>query len=217
MVRRKVGITTLSIFKLYHKVLATYEEVEYAMFLAYKAKKINDKRVERAIQSFLSNHLTESFNNSLVKIEKYFSYCFENNKNLYFFNLGAFVEEWKKFNASGNRISTKFLFFNTICTYLKDNNISIEEYIKKRKNYIPVILQHYIATKNIPFELLITLKILEKCDIDKNKLKMLIKNEIYNMDTYIQNEKKLHNTLIQEFSKVLKWEEQFNVKTNNMC
>lgn len=199
---RKQSIGALGIFKLYYKVLSQYKSGDSAYFISIKATKISDLSVENAINGFLSQHRF-TFDDSVKQIEDYFNFCFSNNFPIYFFNLDNFIEEWKKHKLTDVKSELKYLFAEKIRAYLQENNLSFKEYISPQKRYIPKILQHYITSKEIPFEIIIYMRILDKCDIDKRKLKILLHREFVKMKEYEERLKKLKPLIDSELKKVV--------------
>lgn len=203
---RKVGITPLTIFKLYYKVLSIYKNSEYAKFLPYTVKQIKDPGIELQITGFLNKYRYVVFNDSMTEIENYFKYCFANDYSIYFNNLGAYIGQWSKDKLSDKGFEVKYVFSDKIIKYLKQYNISIKQYLEPQKKYIPRILQHYIANKEVPFEVILYLKILDRCDIDKKRLKMLLHTEFMQMKEFETKLPKLENHIKEELRRVVEWD-----------
>lgn len=202
---RKRGIVPLSVFRIYYKVLSKYSSTPYYYQLSQKAKEIK-KSIEISIEKFLTKHQYNTFNDSLTEIENYFEFCISKNYEIYFHNLDLYIEKWKKSNICESSEEIKYVFASKIQHFLKIHNISFKDYIKKHEKYIPPILQHYIASYEIPFEVILYLKILDKCDIDKKKLRMLLHKEFTEMSEYNRRLKKLKPLIESELRRVLLWE-----------
>ena len=205
MVKRKQGISAVSVFCLYYKTSSQYSPSDYSHFAWKRTKEIKDKNVERQIEIFLSNYKEAIFSNSLSEIEDYFQYCFLNKKQLYFFNLSEHIESWKKHEIKNPKDELKYVFADKVINYLEENNLDFLNYLKCQKNYIPKILQHYLAIKEIPFEVLLYLKIFDKCQLDKRKLKMMLSKEFYDMKDYEKKLERLKPLISNELKKILEW------------
>lgn len=192
---RQSGIGSVSIYKIYYKVLSKYKDVPYGFKLAYKTTKIDEKYSE-LIGKFWDEHSKEGFQNKLTEVESYFEFCFEHDYSIYFHNLGQYIDLWKTDRLTDSSSETKYLFAQRVLTYLKDRNLTFKQYIEKQKNYIPIMLQHYLSSKDIPFEAILYLKILERVDMDKKKLRILLHREFIEMEKYKARTKKL-NTLFE--------------------
>lgn len=201
MVRKQSKFNTISIFRLYYKVKGKYNPNDYANFLARNAKKINDINVIKQIDSFIEINKYTNFN-SILEIEEYFTFCFMKNLPLYFFNLNQYIDDWKKYKLTDTKQELKYIFSDKIIDYLKKHKLTFKEYLKPQKGYIPRILQHYLMNKEIPFEVILYLKVLDHCELDKKKLKLLLSSEIYEMNLY---EKRLERLipLIQSELKII--------------
>ncbi len=206
MVYRKTGIGPLSIFKLYYKVQSLYKPNHFSNFIWKTAKQIKDKSIEISIEQFLNKNRYINFNDNIGEINEYFSYCFTNNYPIYFNNLGQHIESWKKYKMKGSKVELQYLFANKVISYLKENGISFKQYLALQKRYVPLIIQHYIADKEIPFEVILYLKALDRCDIDNKKLKMLLHKEYIEMKVHEQRLVKLKSIIQSELEKILEWE-----------
>jgi hypothetical protein len=200
---RKIGITPVSVFRVYYKSTSKYKPKDYSIYVAYKTKKIGDKAIEKQIEHFLEKNRYEIFNNSLSKIENYFDFCFSNNKELYFYNLSEYIKDWQQYNLEGQLYEQEIKFADEVFQYLLTFNLTFETYITCNKNKLPVIIQHYISTRKIPFELLLYLNILEDCKYNKKRLKVLLAREYVDMKKHKSNLKKLEPLLKEELEILL--------------
>ena len=215
MVRRKQCILNpLSVFKIYYKIQSIYAPKEYSVFIWKKTKEIKNTDVINNLEYFLDKYRYSIFEDSITKVEEYFTFCFMNNHSIYFNNLGDYISEWKKEKLENNSQEIKYLFANQIIDFLKSRRISFKQYLLKQKGYIPIILQHYLATKEIPFEVALYLKSLDKCDIDKKKMKVLFSKEYYEILKYEKRTEQLKTLIESELKKILEWEKSLDKKNN---
>lgn len=199
---RKSGIGPVSIYKIYYKVLSKYKDIPYGFKLAYKTTKIDEKYSE-LIGKFWDEYGEEKFNKQLTQVEDYFEFCFEQSYSIYFHNLGQYIDLWKKDRLTDSSSETKYLFAQKVLTYLKERNLTFKQYIEKQKNYIPIMLQHYLSSKEIPFEVILYLKVLDRVDMDKKKLKILLHREFIEMEKYKARAKKLNTLFEGEIKRII--------------
>lgn len=168
---RKQTVSPLYVYNIFNNVYFQYFENHNVRH----ARKI-DPNVETYIASFISNNFYK-FHSSISIFEDYLRWVFQQHGRVSIRMIHSFVDEWEKSNT--NEVIP---FSAEVVKYLRDNYISFEEYIAVQKSYFPTILQHYIADKSIPFELILYLGILDKVE-KKNRatLKMLLSKEYYDM------------------------------------
>lgn len=206
MERRKVSsLNTLSVFKTYYKVLGKYYPEK--SFPLSKVIKIRNPLIEKQIELFLEQYKYSAFSDRLSELEDYTDFCIRKKYAIYFHNYDVWIEEWKKERLHTTKDELKYLCSEKIQRYLRDNSITFKEYIEKKKFYIPIILQHYLVTKELPFELILFLKIIEKCDINKKKLKVMLYREFMELHIYEKRLEKLKELFMGEIKKILEHEE----------
>ena len=113
MMYRKQGITALSIFKLYYKILSIYKPNNFSDYVWKRTKEIQNKQIEYQIENFLKDKFSV-FNDSLSEIEDYFKYCFTKEHTIYFPNLGQYIPIWQKDRVKGHYVNERYRFADII-------------------------------------------------------------------------------------------------------
>jgi len=113
---------------------------------------------------------------------EYVIYCFRTGGFIPLFHLHKYIDSWEREKS----IILTSVFATNIISYMERNYIKTwGYYITNPKNYYAPVIQQYIAFRDVPFELLLYLNVLntveKKCD---NLLKTLLVKEYREIDNF---------------------------------
>jgi len=205
--RRKEGITPLVMYKVFLEQYCLYNPDSPYKYTYKKVKAINNKLIEIKIEQFLDKYRYNVFKDSISQMRSYFKFCLDKNRNTYFYILDKHIADWK--NRTLIQPEKSFLFADNIINYLRITETDYDSYISTSKRQIPSILLHYISKKNIPFELIVYLGILDNlsnCGLDKRRITFLLSTEMADIDRYKRNVKKFGQVIEREISKIKIWD-----------
>lgn len=171
---RKITISPIYIYNIFLNTYYRYFENRYNR---------QTKKIEESLESFLKWFISTyyyKFKEDKEEFENYLFWIFQTYGKISIRQIHKYIELWEK-----SKSLEEEPFSLKISKYLRDNYITWNNYIKPKKGYFPIILQHYISDRNFPFELLLYLNILDKVENkNKNILKMLISKELYDIKKY---------------------------------
>lgn len=168
---RKQIISPLTLYNLY---IQTYNKYFSDFYTTTRKKELNNKKIESYFINFAETHFIK-LGESLDKMKDFLLWCFAKHSRVAIYNLHSYLEEYLK--EEKNNLES---FYFKINTYLLKNKIKTwDDYIKGTKNSFPKIIEHYIATKDFPFEFILYLNVLDGLnDSQKKMIKVILRKEM---------------------------------------
>lgn len=194
--RRQIP-SSLSVFNIFNR---TYYHYFYGHFTKH-AKHIHNEHVERIVEDFIENHFNK-LNYSLIRFEEFLLWLFSKYGKLPLATISGKIEEYLKEEINSNEIKS---FAIKILKYMRDNKIqTLHDYILPIDGFYPKIIQHYIKDKDIPFEVLLYLKIFDRISKEQKKtVKSLFRKEMYNINERMIVMEKNKGFITEELKKVM--------------
>lgn len=178
---RKKRPSSLNVYNIFNQLYFKYFEDTFIR----KANKVKSERTYRYLESFITNKYSDKFG-SLDNLKKYIIWVFQNKGKVPVVTLHCYLDEWE--NTNEDDIKS---FSIEISTYIREDKKlhSWEDYITAKHTFYPPILEHYMnGKKEVPFELILYLDILNSSKKHKKVIKSLFSKEIYNKS---EHEKRL--------------------------
>lgn len=158
-------------------------------------KIIKNAGTEKYLTFFVENHYRDF--RDLKDLKHYILWMFQEKGRVPINVLHRYIGEWKK--RSVVDMST---FAVEVAQYINENGLSWASYIATREYSYPHIIEHYIGQQNIPFELIVHLRIPEKVnDAKKMLLRGLLNKEFYDMARYVEKAEKNKNFIAREIER----------------
>lgn len=188
--RKKIP-SSLLVYNIFNKISQRY----FSNIFIRSAKRIKNEGTEKYINFFIATHYGnfQNFN----ELKRYILWLFQEKGKVHLNVLHIYIEEWKQF--SSGKVSS---FASEISQYMSNENLAWSEYIAISNFTYPPIIQQYVGEKNIPFEVIVYLRILDKMrGAPKNLVQTLLHKEIYNMKDHkksvVKNKKFISNELLR--------------------
>jgi hypothetical protein len=194
---RKQVPSKLSIFNTFNNTYFNY----FYGHLVKHAKHINNSNTESILDSFTENHFYK-LDYSLIRFESFLLWLFSKYGKLPLVTIFGHIDEFLKEKDSKKTIQS---FSINMSKYMRDNNISNwKDYILSKDGFYPKIIQHYMKDKNIPFEVLLFLKVFDNIPQQQKKsVKSLFRKEMYTLGERIELMNKNKTFIINELRKVM--------------
>ena len=191
--RKKVP-NPLRVYNLFNQIYYRY----FSDINIRSGKQIKSVTTKDYLTFFVENHFKKI--NTFDNLKHYILWTFKEKGKFPINHLHLYIEEWLRHESDDI-----IYFADAISAYLRNNDLTIKEYLAPVPRYYPHIIQHYIGQKNIPFEFILYTKVIDK--IPKKQLtllKVLLSDEFYDMDTHIKRMKKGKGYLSAEVERLKK-------------
>lgn len=190
--RKKIP-SSLTLYNIFNQLYFKY----FDDIFIRRANKVTNVKVERYLDRFASNVYSNKFG-STEKLKKYIIWVFQNKGKVPVVCLHQYLDEWKEVNVDNVKS-----FSIEVADYIREDKKlnSWNDYITAKHSFYPPIVEHYMNDKNeVPFELILYLKILETSK-HKKILKSMFSKEIYSKSDYEKKLKKntkfIENEIVQ--------------------
>jgi hypothetical protein len=139
---------------------------------------LNNKKIEEYFINFSETHF-HKLDDSIEGFKNYVTWCFSKHDKVPIFSLHNYIDNYLK---DGTIELSSFWF--RVCEYIKKNKIATwEDYIKGSTCRYPKIIEHYLSSKEIPFEFILYLKVLDTLTpMQKKCMKVILRVELMNLD-----------------------------------
>lgn len=191
--RKKVP-NPLRIYNLFNQIYYRY----FSNINIRSGKQIKSISTEEYLTFFVENHYKKlkTFDN----IKNYILWVFKEKGKIPITHIHLYIDDWL------NHESDDIMYFaDAVSGYLRDNDMTLKEYLAPVPRYYPHIIQHYIGQKTIPFEFILYTKVIDKIPKKQlNLLKVLLSDEFYDMDMHVKRMKKRKGYLSAEVERLKK-------------
>ena len=177
---RKKTVAPLYLYNIFNQLYFKYFEGHPIR----GAKRLPSSEMESYLTWFITTHYPKVKN----QLKDYIIWCFQQHGRFRIKLLHRFIDSY-----DGTKPSAEIQpFANKIAKYMRDNYISSwEAYIAPRPNFFPIIFQHYVASKDFPFEVLLHLGIFDSIPASrKDMAKAMLRTEFYEIDQHTKKAEK---------------------------
>lgn len=183
---------------LYNAYIQTYNRYFHGFFTQTRKTTLNNKQIEKYFIDFGETHF-HKLSDSLSEFRHYLTWCFSKYDKTPIFNLHLYIDEYLK----SGKISVESFYFK-ILTYMKKSKIQTwDTYTIGTANRYPRILEHYIATKEIPFEFLLWLKVIDNLTpFQKKCMKVVLRHELMDLDRKLDYVRKNYSFFENELNMI---------------
>jgi len=162
----------------YNSYIQIYNKYFHNFYTHIRKKELDNKRIEEYLINFSETHF-HKLKDSMEEFRKYLTWCFSKYDKVSILCLHKYIDDYLK---EGTIELNSFWF--KVRDYMKKKELKTwNEYIEGTPSRYPRILEHYISTKEIPFEFILYLKVLDTLTpMQKKCMKVILRMELLDLD-----------------------------------